>query len=128
MLLLAYARLLIAVVPLRFWRDRLGLGSARAGLDAPQARAQEARRLARHVERGAARFPVRLKCLPRAVALSLLLRRARIAHSVVFAVRPRAHRGAGDRLHVWVEHEGALLIGDLPGPWLTILRLGNVSI
>jgi hypothetical protein len=69
-------------------------------------------------------LPVQTKCLPRAVALSWILRRRQIQHTLVFAVRPAGLRGSKDDLHAWVEVQGAKLIGDLPGPWLETLRLG----
>jgi hypothetical protein len=69
-------------------------------------------------------LPFESKCLPRAMALSWILRRRRIAHGLVFAVRPPDLRGSKDDLHAWVEVDGATIIGDLPGPWVEILRLG----
>ena len=131
MVLLGYARLLIALVPLRLWRRHLGLAtgaSVHAGaIQIGDGGASAARILARHVERAAARLPFARKCLPRAMALSMLLRRRGIAHRLVFAVRPRAHAASGDRLHAWVEQAGTLLIGDEPGPWIEVLQLGETS-
>jgi hypothetical protein len=85
----------------------------------------EGQRLARQVERAAARLPFSTKCLPRAMALSWILRRKRIGHVLVFAVRPAGLRDGPDALHAWVEIEGVTVIGDLPGPWLETLRLGE---
>jgi len=70
------------------------------------------------------RLPFGTKCLPRAMALSWLLRRKRVVHTVVFAVRPADLRNSPDALHVWLEAGGDKVIGDLPGPWLETLRLG----
>ncbi len=121
-LLLIGARLLIVLVPLRFWRGRLGLA---APIGTPGDRSPRALRLARHVERAAALLPFGAKCLPRAMALSLLLRRAGIAHEVAFAVRPRGHRDPDGRLHAWVRRGDTILIGDEPGPWVEILAFGR---
>lgn len=85
----------------------------------------EAKRIAAHVEWGARRLPFATKCLPRAMALSWMLRRRRVAHVVVFAVRPAHLRGSDDDLHAWVEVGGEKIIGDLPGPWLETLRIGH---
>lgn len=112
------ARLAIRFVPLERWRGRLGLaGRASAPEQA------EARRLARHVGRGAARLPFETKCLPQAIALSRMLRRRGIPHRLTMAARPAAARGGGDDLHAWVESGGAIVIGDLPGPWAELFSL-----
>lgn len=89
--------------------------------------AAESRRLAAHVDGAARRAPFQTKCLPRAMALSWMLRARKIDHAVVFAVRPEAERGSADQLHAWVEVAGETVIGDLPGPWVETLRLGNGS-
>jgi hypothetical protein len=124
MLLLCWARALVALVPLRLWRDSLG---ARAG-DAPDTTAErldEARLLARHVERGAGRLLFETKCLPRAMALSWMLRRRHIPHVVKIAVRPAGLRDGDDGRHAWVETAGVAILGELPGPWLIMLSLGD---
>lgn len=117
MALLCRARLLIAWVPLERWRSTLG---ETRGDPAPDA----AMRLARQVDRGANWLPFATKCLPRAMALSWMLRRERIRHGVVIAVRPARLRDRDDALHAWVEVAGVRVIGDLPGPWVETLRLG----
>ena len=120
MLVLA-ARLLIAALPFRFWRERLG-GRASA---AQPADAEAARRLAAQVERAAWRLPLVVKCLPQAMALSWLLRAAGMPHTLVFAVRPPGHRDGSDDLHAWVEVADRIVLGDLPGPWLRLYNLGG---
>lgn len=121
MALLILARLLIALVPFRIWRHRLG-GTDRSR---PDQDPRTARHLAAQVERAAYRLPLATKCLPRAMALSWLLRKRGAAHVLVLAVRgASARRGTSD-LHAWVEVSGEILIGDLPGPWLRILELGT---
>lgn len=116
--LLCWARLMIGWVPFERWRGTLGGATGRRS-------SAEARHLARQVERAATRLPFESKCLARAMALSWLLRRRHLRHTMVFAVRPPALRDSEDALHAWVEIEGAKIIGDLPGPWLETLRLGK---
>ena len=116
---LSLARLLVAFVPFGRWRSTLG--AANAALS----RADEARRSASHVERAAKLLPFATKCLPQAMALSWILRRRSIGHVVVFAVRPARTRGADEDLHAWVEVADQTIIGDLPGPWVETLRLGD---
>ena len=111
-------RPVIALVGIERWRGHLGL----AGL-ADQTGLAEARRLARHVDRGAGRLPFTSKCLPRAMTLSRLLRRRGIAHRLVIAVRPAAARDGTDDLHAWVEVASQIVLGELPGPWLPLYRL-----
>jgi hypothetical protein len=122
MLMLCYARLLVAWVPLRRWRDSLGLASSAKGK--PSDSLAAARRLAAHVEWAAVRLPFRMKCLPQAMALSWLLRRKQIGHGLVIAARPASRRDSADALHAWVEVNSERILGDLPGPWVETLRLG----
>lgn len=112
------ARLLVAVVPLPRWQQHFGLGgAARPGAVAA------AHRCARHVDRAALRLPLECKCLPRAMALSRMLRRRRVPHRLTIAVRPLAERAGRDDLHAWIEVGGETVIGDLPGPWIPLLAL-----
>lgn len=117
MALLSWARLLVAWVPLRDWRASLGLADGRG------ATLEEARQLAADVEWAAKRLPFQTKCLPRAMALSWLLRRRKLGHSLVIAARPKQQRTSADALHAWVEVGGYKIVGDLPGPWAEIVRL-----
>lgn len=121
MLLLCSARVLVEWVPFDRWRNSLGLDEGRD--DA----LEEAARCAAVVERAAARLPFSTKCLSRAIALSWLLRRHHIAHAVVFAASPVAKRQTADALHAWVEIARVKVIGDLPGPWLEMLCLGQAA-
>jgi hypothetical protein len=118
---LCRAQVVIAILPFRRWRNRLGATSDQPVSEAALADAQ---RLARHVEWAAKLLPFPTKCLPRAMALSWILRSRRIGHSLVFAVRPAPQRSLEDPLHAWVEIAGLKIIGDLPGPWVETLRLG----
>ncbi len=119
---LCWARLVVAILPFNKWSGTLG-GTDKGG-DGDVA-AAGARRFAAHVEWAAKLLPFSTKCLPRAMALSWILRSRRIDHCVVFAVRPAGQRGFDDQLHAWVEIAGERIIGDLPGPWAETLRLGD---
>ena len=120
MMCLCWAQLLVSLVPFRHWRGRLGLAEqADQFVDQVAARRQAA-----DVEWAAKRLPFTTKCLPRAMALSWKLRRKRIEHSVVFAVRPADSRESAEAPHAWVEIDGQKILGDLSGPWVETLRLG----
>jgi len=123
MTMLLLARIVVAGVPFRLWRDRLGAADA----GDQSAGSRTAHQLAADVEWAASRLPLGTKCLPRAMALSWMLRKRRVPHAVVFAVRPSSSRTDKDGLHAWVEVRGTRLIGDLPGPWIETLRLDGES-
>ena len=126
MLALSTAQFAVSFVPLHRWRGNLGTKNHNRSKPSPEGSAVEAcRRSAAIVERAAERLPFNTKCLPRAVALSWLLRRKSLHHTVVLAVRPPHLRSSADALHAWVEVDGAKILGDLPGPWLETLRLGD---
>lgn len=122
---LGRARLLIAFVPFGRWSKSLGSVEV-ADTSPPRAdsRSTEALEVAALVDRAAALLPFHSKCLPRAIALSRMLRRRGIRHTLVIAVRPEHLRNAADGLHAWIEVDGAKILGDLPGPWFETLRLG----
>jgi hypothetical protein len=114
------AMLLIRSVPFARWRGHLGLV-----IESGERRSiGQARDIAADVEWAANRLPFPAKCLPRAMALSWMLRRWRIGHAVVIAVRPSQLRRSTDALHAWVEVEGQRVLGDLPGPWAETARFG----
>ena len=119
---LCRARLLVSWVPFRLWREWLGPSDSLHGEIGARS-ASDARRFAANVDRAAERLPFQTKCLPRAMALSWMLRRERIHHAVVIAVRPAGLRDAADGLHAWIEVDGDKIIGALPGPWVETLRL-----
>jgi len=131
MALLCIAQLLVLLLPFRIWRGSLGglaVANSASRHDMLADSARPARRLAVHVERGAARLPFSTKCLPRAMALCWLLRLAGLAYVFKIAARPEAARQVGglaaaDNLHAWVESGGATVIGAIPGPWLVVLAL-----
>lgn len=137
---LCMARLLIAWVPFRRWRDSLGrtvrsdpgigsgIGSGIGPGLHPVAGGPEltlARDLAGRVERAAWRLPFETRCLPRAMALVWMLQRRRISYTAKIAVRPKSRRGGLDDLHAWVERDGIVLIGALPGPWIVTIALAG---
>jgi hypothetical protein len=122
-IMLGRARLTVAALRFARWRDSLGGGPP----PAPDEIA-EAVRLAAHVEWAARLLPFDTKCLPRAMALSWLLRGRCIGHAVIFAVRPAETRPSDDDLHAWVEVAGKPILGDLPGPWVETLRLGESDV
>jgi len=121
MMRLCQAQLLVSWVPFNRWSLALGLTRGRRDLRA----VEEARQLAADVEWAAGRLPFATKCLPRAMTLSWRLRRELIGHSVVIAVRPSQLRHAPDALHAWVEMNGQIILGYLPGPWIETMRLGD---
>jgi hypothetical protein len=126
MAMLCRARLLIAILPFHRWRASLGGTVSHKDAEGDSATSRrDASRLARVVGRAADRLPFETKCLPRAMTLSWLLTRRRIPHAIVFAVRTAPARGSADSLHAWVEVDGAIVMGDLPGPWIETLRLGS---
>lgn len=123
---LCQARLLIRWVPFERWRRSLGpLADSFGRPPTPDEPLAEGRRFAAVIERAALRLPFPTKCLPRAIALSWMLRDRGIGHAVVFAVRRAELRPAADRLHAWVEIDREKILGDLPGEWVETLRLGD---
>lgn len=120
---LSWARLTVASMPFKWWRSTLGW----SGETGPGPNVDMARCWARHVEWAARLLPITTKCLPRAMALSWILRARRVDHSIVFAVRPKRQRDDRDDLHAWIEVGGEKVIGNLPGPWIETLRVKGVA-
>jgi hypothetical protein len=119
---LCRAQLLVSWIPFNRWSH--GLGYLPAGNPDP-ADASDASCLAADIEWAARRLPFPTKCLPRAIALSRMLRQKEIGHAVVIAVRPSQLRHSPDALHAWVEIHGQVILGYLPGPWIETMRLGE---
>ena len=115
--MLARARLTIATLPFERWRKTLGGASLPPGND------QLTAKLAADVNWAARRVPFKTKCLPRAMALSWMMRKGGLGHTLVLAARPAGWRGTDDNLHAWIEVDGRIILGDLPGPWVETLRL-----
>lgn len=120
---LCAARILVETIPFNRWHNMLG--STAGGAIPDPARPEKAKRLAADVEWAAKRLPFATKCLPRAMALSWMLRRQGLAHAIVIAVRPADRRESPDTLHAWVEMGGERIIGNLPGPWVELLQIGT---
>lgn len=115
---LCWAQLLVSWLPFNRWRTSLGLdGDMQAGS------VKRATCLAADVDWAARKLPFTIKCLPRAMALSWMLRRRRLLHTIVIAVRPPNLRLSSDDLHAWVEVDGQTILGELPGPWVETLRI-----
>jgi hypothetical protein len=115
-ILLAAARLLVARVPLHRWSASLGRAGPAGKAPAaplPAAKSLRARRAARAVERCAGLLPFETKCLPRAMALSWMLRRRHIPARVVMGVAEATRRGTLDDLHAWVTCDGEIIMGKL---------------
>lgn len=126
MALLCAAQAYVWLIPFRRWSARLGTKPDYRSSDHDQRDALgQGRRAAAVVAHAAERLPFDTKCLPRAIALSWSLRRTGVPHTVVFAVRPLHLRDSDDALHAWLEVDGTKIIGDLAGPWLETLRLGD---
>ena len=108
------------------WRASSARGGDRLGYVNSDIKADPAgaRKLAADVEWAARRLPFGTKCLPRAMALSWMLRGKSLPNTVVIAVRPNQLRQSPDALHAWVEVEGETILGELPGPWIETLRIG----
>ncbi len=119
---LSVAQLLVSTIAFKRWSHTLGGTATEPASDLATA---DARKLAAHVEWAARLLPFSTKCLVRAMALSWILRRQGLAHTMVFAVRPADRRQHPDVLHAWVETNGERIIGDIPGPWIESLRLGS---
>jgi len=122
MALICWAQMLVTSVPFGRWRKALGFPAKPA---IRPAEPELARRLAADVEWAAKRLPWVAKCLPRAMALSWLMRRRCIGHALVIAVRPSDSRNSPDALHAWVEVAGEKILGNLPGPWIETYRAGS---
>lgn len=110
---LTLARGLVRWVPFGRWRGALGRPVPPQDGDLSLHREDNlaARRLARAVERGAARMPGETKCLPRAMALHGLLSRRGLGSTLVIGVSRSARRGGLDDLHAWIVRNGEVLIG-----------------
>lgn len=117
--MLSWAQLLVFFIPFGRWRRTLGCPADPGDRSADL---HEARRLAADIEWAAKRLPRDAKCLPRAMALSWMMRRRQLGHEVVIAVRPSGSRSSPDALHAWIEAGGEKILGDLPGPWIETFR------
>lgn len=108
-LLLVLAKLLILVVPIKYWRQSLGSPNA-----SPRAYRNFtlATPISRAVNRAAQRLPFEIICLPRAMAVQWMLKRRKIPSVLVFGISPPTDSGDIHALHAWVEADGRIVIGE----------------
>lgn len=122
--LLIAARACVAFLRFATWRRWVGeaspCGNAAEHGQPPNPRS---RACAQAVERATLRLPGSL-CLPQAMALQWMLRRRRLAATVVLGAAAGQDRGSLDTLHAWVEQDGTILLGDTGGLHQPVLRLG----
>lgn len=113
--LLLLAQALIRWVPLRWWRGSLGRpGAAVLAHETkfPGTAPQIEYDVRRAVYSACARLPVKLVCLPRAIAVQWMLRRRGLGSSLVIGVLPGTESKDGRHaFHAWVEREGRVLVG-----------------
>jgi hypothetical protein len=107
-LLLPLVHALQTALPFRTWRRLL---TAMPAVSAPRER-PSAHDIAVAIERARRGVPGVYRCLPQAYAGNLLLHRYGFASTVQVGVS-RDPKGAVEA-HAWVEHEGRVLIGELP--------------
>lgn len=115
MLFLCLARFLVVAVPMRFWRASLGriIETEPAGGGASQTSSErvQVQAVAAAIESGARHLPLRLACLPRAMAAQWMLNRRDCASRLVFAVAT-GKTSEGHPLHAWVEASGEIVVGE----------------
>jgi len=124
--LLLLARLLVALVPFRWWRNSLGeIVSApdalSGGLAVP---AQALGAVVTAHRRAVQRLPIEVKCLPQAMTMQWMLRCRGLPSVLTFAALPKAGRGKLDDLHAWVSAAGEILVGESSLPYVPLLHLG----
>ena len=126
-LLLVLARLLVAHVPMRRWRNRPGMEAppaprpgtpsprpdqeGRTGLPEPAAGQAVSREVGRIVRKVARRLPFRTLCLPQAIAAQWMLRRRGIRSRLIFGVRRGTTPAAALQYHAWLSVDGEAVIG-----------------
>ena len=108
-LFLLIARILILILPMRYWRATLG--HPENGMPRPATTGTRPTSIATAIRRAAARFPFPLRCLPRAMAAQWMLRRRGEASILVFGIWAGEPAADFDPLHAWVETGGIILIG-----------------
>ncbi|WP_432770575.1 MAG: lasso peptide biosynthesis B2 protein [Sphingopyxis sp.] len=104
---LVAARFLVRFVPFGGWRRTLGpMSGGAAPIPLSEPDRQLVRAVARDVARWAPRLPLRLVCLPRAMAARWVLARRGIAGRIVIGARRGTAENPVD-LHAW------LMVGDI---------------
>ena len=107
LLALGIAQMLVGAVPLRWWRARMLSPSDRRP-PAPEA----IRHCAAAIDRAEARISHEFRCLPRALAMRMLLRRRGYEVVLVIGTRAPSKRRGTDDLHAWLESNGVKIFGD----------------
>lgn len=108
---LAAARILIALVPFRYWRRSLGNLSSENHPGENDRVPELALRIAQAVHRGAHYLPSATVCLPRAVAGHWMCGRRGFPTELVFGVSSGRRMDGRAALHAWVDYNGVTFIG-----------------
>ena len=103
MLCMAWARLLVTVVPLRHWRRQIADRAAREARSHPlsEAETETALVVARAVRRVSRNAPIELLCLPQALSARWMLARRGIATELYIGTRRDG--GEQHRFHAWLK-------------------------
>ena len=110
--LVLFARFLVTFLPFRVWRPLMGrIASYPVLSPVGDAVMRRARRFGDKVTHVADRLPLRLVCLPRAMAAQLMMGRRGIPSALVIGAAPRAMPGRFPSLHAWLEVGGLPVIG-----------------
>ena len=102
------AAVIVRFVPIGIWRRLSGSKAPTVAGTVPDVRIALVRAAVDHAERRLGRS---FKCLPRAMAMTAMLRRRGIASSLIIGVSERAEGADPRRLHAWVETNGEVAIG-----------------
>ena len=105
------AQALVALVPMRVWRQWFEIGTqGEAANGLPDRIVARGVGLGRQVDRVADAFPWTIKCLPRALAASAMLSRRHIGSHLVIGARRAGGTGSVE-LHAWLTLAGACIVG-----------------
>lgn len=114
MAFLALARATVRLLPLRLYRQSLGILSQGKRASVVSARdpvpTEKQKRLARRVTRAAMRLPGESRCFAQAIALHWMLRRIGEEGELVVAIH-RTERSKQHSYHAWLEAGGVMLVG-----------------
>jgi len=111
MILLVVARLLIMLIPIRYWRASLGQPTASRS-SFSMVGDPAVRSVIRAVKRAAGSLPLSLACLPRAMAVQWMLARRCIPSVFIIGVAEATDAKQAPPLHAWVEAGGRVVIGE----------------